>query len=108
MPNLPTKASPRAAQAMGRRPAMPAQAQARGFSKGGQAKMTEQERQMMQEVQDEKDRKKAGEAYDKASTSTMPAPKKKAGGGMVKGYADGGSVRPRGMGKARGGKCKTY
>jgi len=81
------------------------------YAKGGEAKMTDQERQMMQEVQDEKDRRKAEKAYNEATTSTMPAPKKKMGGGMMtKGYAKGGMVaKTRGMGAAsRGGKCKMY
>jgi hypothetical protein len=52
-------------------------------------KLTSQERQMLQEVQDEKDRVKAGKAYDDALTSTVVRGRDFKSGGSVSKRADG-------------------
>ena len=88
------------------------------YAEGGEVSDKEKRmrEQMLQEVADEKARKAAEDAYNASLTSPeMVSPKKdkpavkKAMGGMVKGYAEGGMVKTRGMGAAtRGGKCKVY
>jgi hypothetical protein len=74
-------------------------------------KLTPQEQQMLQEIEDKKMAKKLEEAYNKSLTNTAPAPapapmpssssqKKMASGGYVK-AADGVAQR----GKTRGKMC---
>lgn len=90
------------------------------YAEGGAVSAKEQRMrdQMIQDVQDEKDRKAAEDAYNASLRSPemvepkkdkKPAAKKAMGGMMTKGYAEGGMVKARGMGAAtRGGKCKMY
>jgi hypothetical protein len=71
-----------------------------------QRKMVADARRESKEMKDNED------AYNRSLTSpemVNPPKTKKAMGGMVKGYAEGGMVKTRGMGAAtRGGKCKVY
>ena len=83
------------------------------YAQGGQA-LTAQQRAMIQEVQDEKDRAKAEDAYNASLTSTEASPKKQskpakkmASGGYVRaahGCATKGKTRGTMVKMAKGGK----
>jgi hypothetical protein len=72
-----------------------------------------QQRKMVADARrEEKEMRSNEENYNRSLTSpemVNPPKTKKAMGGMVKGYAEGGMVKKRGMGAAtRGGNCKIY
>jgi hypothetical protein len=70
----------------------------------GSAKTKSDMRKAVEEV---KTQEATNRAYGEATR--LAPPKKKAMGGMIDGYAAGGSVKKRGMGAAtRGGNCKMY
>lgn len=80
-------------------------------TEGARREEAKQRKMVADARREEKEMRANEDAYNASLTSPemVNPPKKKAMGGMVKGYAEGGMVKKRGMGAAtRGGKCKMY